>query len=795
MKKLILSLCLGFMAFHFCNAKTLYVRPFPAGNDANNGLDSTTALQSIQTAVNRLNQSDQLIILKGNYTEKIVVQMLTNNPSGVEGNPTRITGQNGVNITHNPGVGKAIFTVYGDVKYIEISNIHLQNSDWFGFSVLEKVISPTDIRRPQNITLKNCSTLNTGASGLYAKGTDNVTFKNNIVDNACNDVKNLIDRTHECITVSNVNGFTIVGNEVKNGGSSTMGGEGIDAKSGSKNGVIKKNIVHDQVDQGIYIDPFGSIGENIEVSSNTVYKCAQGIYLSVEEGGTCNNISVVNNLVYQNRSDGIILKKNNVANGKPANFNNIKIINNTCYLNGGTQTGNPYGFGIIIDANLIKLNILEISNNICSQNLSAAMHMDSLSPNITNWTVNNNLSFPYVSNTVNKPNRMYGTSRVIADPLFDNAANLNFGLMQNSPAVDKGIAQPWILEDFLLKPRVSGARVDIGAIERINKAPTVTITSPSTGAIIYAPGSLTINAGATDADGTISSVAFYNGATLLGSDNSSPYSFTITNPTFGAYNLTAKATDGSGVITTSASVNGTYAHAQLGDGLTAYFYNNSVGVQNFNDANIFSSATRIDRQIDFTWPGSPASGIQPDNFGIKWKGKIKPLYSETYTFTTTSDDGVRLTLNGTVVIEKLVYQGSSSWTGSIALTADTKYDIDLKYFDGNGNANCKLEWSSTSTPKQIVPTSLLYSVNNSNQREEVAEIELRNKENSSVHPNPTTGVVQIPGWRTGEKVTILDAKGRTIMQSDISSTIWIGELPNGIYILMHEGKAHKIVKE
>src|SRR6478735_618381 len=59
-----------------------------------------------------------------------------------------------------------------------------------------------------------------------------------------------------------------------------------------------------------------------------------------------------------------------------------------------------------------------------------------------------------------------------------------------------------------------------------NQAPNVSITSPSNGASFNSPASITINATATDPDGTVSKVDFYNGSTLLGTDNSSPYSYT-----------------------------------------------------------------------------------------------------------------------------------------------------------------------------------------------------------------------------------------------------------------------------
>ena len=88
----------------------------------------------------------------------------------------------------------------------------------------------------------------------------------------------------------------------------------------------------------------------------------------------------------------------------------------------------------------------------------------------------------------------------------------------------------------------------------INQAPSVSVTSPTSATSFTAPAAITINATAADADGTVSKVDFYYGTTLLGTDNTSPYSFAWSNVVAGNYSVTAKATDNSGAVTTSASV-------------------------------------------------------------------------------------------------------------------------------------------------------------------------------------------------------------------------------------------------
>lgn len=87
-----------------------------------------------------------------------------------------------------------------------------------------------------------------------------------------------------------------------------------------------------------------------------------------------------------------------------------------------------------------------------------------------------------------------------------------------------------------------------------NIAPTVNITSPANNTVSMAPASFVINATAADSDGTISKVEFYNGSTLLGTVNASPYTFNWKNVAAGTYTLTAKAYDNNGEVTTSSSI-------------------------------------------------------------------------------------------------------------------------------------------------------------------------------------------------------------------------------------------------
>ncbi|MDJ1468827.1 Ig-like domain-containing protein, partial [Xanthocytophaga flava] len=87
-----------------------------------------------------------------------------------------------------------------------------------------------------------------------------------------------------------------------------------------------------------------------------------------------------------------------------------------------------------------------------------------------------------------------------------------------------------------------------------NKAPIVSLTSPSANAGYQTGVSFTVAANASDADGSIAKVEFYAGAVKIGEKTASPYSITWSTATVGTYALTAKATDNKGSVTTSSTI-------------------------------------------------------------------------------------------------------------------------------------------------------------------------------------------------------------------------------------------------
>jgi hypothetical protein len=85
-----------------------------------------------------------------------------------------------------------------------------------------------------------------------------------------------------------------------------------------------------------------------------------------------------------------------------------------------------------------------------------------------------------------------------------------------------------------------------------NASPSVALTQPANGATYTAPATVSLAATATDSDGTVAKVEFFNGATKLGEDTIAPYGLSWAGVAAGTYTVTARATDDVGSTSTSA---------------------------------------------------------------------------------------------------------------------------------------------------------------------------------------------------------------------------------------------------
>lgn len=120
--------------------------------------------------------------------------------------------------------------------------------------------------------------------------------------------------------------------------------------------------------------------------------------------------------------------------------------------------------------------------------------------------------------------------------------------------------------------------------------------------------------------------------------------------------------------------------------------------------------TRTDTTVNFNYgAGSPDPSLPNDHFSARWTGEVQPPTSGSYTFHTSSDDGVRLWVNGQLLINDWTNHAQANDYGSIALTAGQKYDIRMEYYENTGNAVAILSWSYSGQADTVIPQSALYS--------------------------------------------------------------------------------------
>ncbi|MCX6924542.1 MAG: PA14 domain-containing protein, partial [Verrucomicrobia bacterium] len=141
----------------------------------------------------------------------------------------------------------------------------------------------------------------------------------------------------------------------------------------------------------------------------------------------------------------------------------------------------------------------------------------------------------------------------------------------------------------------------------------------------------------------------------------------------------------------------------LVEGLFAEYFN-SIDLTN-------RVLARIDPSVNFDWGlGSPDSTVTADNFSVRWSGFVTPPASGQFTFFTSSDDGVRLWVDGQLLINNWTDHSNTENKGTIHLEADRLYDLRLEYYEKTGAALISLSWSGPGQSKAIIPSSAFLAV-------------------------------------------------------------------------------------
>lgn len=122
------------------------------------------------------------------------------------------------------------------------------------------------------------------------------------------------------------------------------------------------------------------------------------------------------------------------------------------------------------------------------------------------------------------------------------------------------------------------------------------------------------------------------------------------------------------------------------------------------DLNNFKLRTsQVNTTVNLSTP--PSLITNSASFSTRWTGYVKAGSSQAYTFYTNTSKGVRLWINGNLVIDRWTNGTLTEYrTAAINLTSGVLYSVRMEINGGTAT----LSWSSSSTAKQIIPTTNLY---------------------------------------------------------------------------------------
>lgn len=416
-----------------------------------------------------------------------------------------------------------------------------------------------------------------------------------------------------------------------------------------------------------------------EVDHNYFFKGKYGI---VNWDNAVGNWEIHHNVFYgiHNYYPGEVLRS------QRSGFHNVKFYNNTIEME-GTETSSVMScYGGASDNIDIKNNLIVNSNTAYTWFPNKLIHLEN-GASVSGLQVGNNLLHKLPLGAV----AGQYVSNLLVDPLINKTGARPTPYYQptaSSPVIDKGVnvGLPY-----------TGNAPDIGAYEfgnatppPANVLPTVSVTAPANNANFAAGATVALTANASDADGTISKVEFFNGATKLGEDLTAPYNFSWANVPVGTYSISAKATDNQSGVATSTSITINVANANTppvvaltGPANNGVFPVGSIVniTANASDAN--GTVARVEFFSGTTKLGEDTSGP----YSFAWNN----VPAGAYTITARATDNQGVTTTSTAV-SITVSSGNNPPVVSITspannanFTAGSNITITANASDSNGS--------------------------------------------------------------------------------------------------------------
>jgi hypothetical protein len=434
----------------------------PTGSDGNAGSQSQP-LRSIEVGVARLRPGLVLVLLDGTWklTGPIVVSVQGKADAWVEirgaKGTTPILDASAVDIpwaSAYPWVQGAV--QIENAAYVRIRNVHVSRSHLAGFNVA----------RSHDIDILNCSSRGSFASGISAwQGTEHVRVLGNEVHGANDKALSFGPFTgdeapHEAISIAGTHAFEVAWNDVSDNRK-----EGIDVKETAVAGVVHHNHCWKNDRQGLYVDAWFGVLEDVEFRDNVVHDNEVGIAVSSEDGPMTRNVRIQRNQVFSNRAAGLYFSRW----GKNNPRQDVVVANNTFYRNGygRTAAGDPSYWlmgGLYLHST--NLRSITIRDNVFAEDYPFEIGYSgdwgrggpgrgvSIVHNFIHDT--NTTKYPFDMATWAKDEVFgaRGDQAILGDPLFVDPAAQDFRLQTGSPAAGLGAFEtgapldPWWRHSF-----------------------------------------------------------------------------------------------------------------------------------------------------------------------------------------------------------------------------------------------------------------------------------------------------------------------------------------------------------
>ncbi|RED95979.1 putative secreted protein (Por secretion system target) [Marinoscillum furvescens DSM 4134] len=315
-----------------------------------------------------------------------------------------------------------------------------------------------------------------------------------------------------------------------------------------------------------------------------------------------------------------------------------------------------------------------------------------------------------------------------------------------------------------------------------NASPSTSITAPSNGATFTDGDNITITASASDTDGTVSKVEFYQGTTKLGEDLTSPYSYTWNTVGAGNYDLTTVATDDLGATSTSSIVSITVnSSSGLSVGsiyqITARHSGKAMEIKDASNANGVEAVQ------------NPYTGATNEQWELVDGGsglfKLKAVHSNKYLEIkdAKSDDGMEAVQSSNSSSNNQKWDLSDLGNGYYKIVNQNSLKA-LGVLDGKtGNGEKVVQYNYSGSNSMQWDFQLVSSGSRNG-----VETQQEMTPTVRVYPNPVSEVlhIELPAIEESTFINVFNFAGQLLMNQkleDTSTELQVQDLPAGIYLL------------